>query len=350
MPEPLTMMAGVAVGSMALDTLGSLFGFGGGGSSESGMTLPPSLEFRMLNDSFAQFQRMEQDYQRAQQLTQFYENKFNSLSEQMLAGIPSDQIRKNMATQTAELASQLGMPIGDAIKNGFLSQDDVDDIASLKELESQDFKDPAYEQARDQQKQQLMQNLQRQGASPQQISQALLDFENTSTIGRFQRSEELREHRAGMITNRMGVRQDTQKMWFDMGSSAINTQMNLQTGWGNQLANAATMAQSAYQVGVTGVGLNAALRGEQQGQYDKLGQYKFSKDAKGYMKTDPYSSGNFQSYQGYKMGQKGAREEKRGMLQQRSFGNGTQQSVSGRQMQAQGVALNEQEQNRIKRY
>jgi len=304
--EPVTAIAtSVAAGSMALDTIGGLFGWGGG-SSEQGITLPPALEFRMLNDSIRDFQRIEQDYARAQQLTQHYEQKFNKLSEMMLAGVPPDNIRREMATQTAQLATQLGMPVGDAIKNGFMSQEDLDDMAQLKELESEDFTDPRYEQERAQQQQRLMADLQRRGASPAVIQQALTDFENTSVMGRFTRSEELREHRAGMISGRMGLRQNTQKMWFDMGSSAINTQMNVQTGWGNQLANAGAMSQSAYQAGVAGIGINQQLRGEAQGKYDALGQYKLSGAAKGYMKQDPFTTGRVNSYSGYQAQQASA--------------------------------------------
>jgi hypothetical protein len=342
---------GTAVGAVAGGLLGGVAGlFGGGGSTETGLTLPPSLEFRMLNDAYTNFQRMEQDYKRTQQLTAFYEQKLNSISQQMLAGVPPDQIRSDMARQTADLAKNLGMPIGDALKNGFLSQDDIDDMKALKELESADLRDPRYEQAREQQKQQLMQNLQRQGASPQQISQALLDFENTSTIGRFEVADQMRTSRSALISNRMGMRQDSQRMWFDMGSSAINTQMGVQNSWGNQLANAGAMTQSAYQVGATGIGMNAALRGEMQNQYNQLGQYKFSKDAKGYMKSDPFSTGQFQNYGGYRSSLDAAKLNKNSQYWSHSQGRKDQFSAQSREAAAKSAAEMERETARVNKY
>ena len=139
--------AGFAIGGPVGAGVGAAVGgiaglFGGGGSTETGMTLPPSLEFRMINDAYSRFQLIEQDYQRVQQMTQYYESRYNSLSDQMMQGIPEAEIRTNMARQTAELAAGLGMPVGDAIKNGRLSQDDIDDMKALKELESADLKDP----------------------------------------------------------------------------------------------------------------------------------------------------------------------------------------------------------------
>jgi hypothetical protein len=344
---------GSAVGAVGGGLLGGVAGlFGSGGSTETGMTLPPSLEYRMINDAYSRFQLIEQDYKRVQQMTQFYEQRYNMLSEDMLQGVPEAEVRQKLGRQTADMAANLGMPVGDAIKQGFLSQDDINDLQMLAKLEDADLRDPRYEQARDQQKQQLMANLQRQGASPEMISQALQDFENTSTVGRFEVADQMRTTRSALISNRMGLRQGSQRMWFDMGSSVINTQMGLQNQWQNQMMGAAQLMNMGQQTAVTGIGLQAGLRGEQQGTYDALGQYKFSKDAKGYLKQDPFSTGQLQSYSSYKMDQQGAKMATQGgwnpLTGQRNAPS-AQTAASGREMQARAAGLAQQEQDRVKR-
>lgn len=306
--DPMSWQGGLALatGGMSVlsgigGALGGLFG-GGGGGSEQGMTLPPSLEFRMLNDMYTQFEQMKQDYSRISNTATAYEKKFNTLAQGIEANLPPEEMRRELARSTAELAQGLGMPIAEAMKQGFLTDMDMEDINKLKELETAEFRDPGYDKDRADQRQQLVQNLQRQGVSGQQLSQALASFDNETTIGAFNVAEQLRGSRSALISNRIGMRQGLQQQNFGFGQQALGAQLGA-LGQYTQIAGAAgQMYGQGMQTFATGLGLQSALRGEQRDAYSTIGQYKFSKDAKNYMKTDPYSTGQFQSYAGWQAG------------------------------------------------
>lgn len=285
---PWGAVIGGAVGAVGGGLMGA---FGSNGKSESGLKLPPELEFKMLEDSFNSMNQVKNDYAKAESMYKAYEDRFTMLAQAAEANLPPEETRRALAKSSADIALNMGLSLQDAVKNGFLTQSDEEDLNSLKALESQDFRDPAYDASRVQQKQQLMQNLQRQGASPQQISQALTDFDNTSVLGAFSRSEELRQSRAGLISNRIGIRSGLQQQNFGMAQSAVGTQLGVLGQSSQQIQGAANLYGMASQSGSAGLQTSQALRGELQNQYNQLGEFKFSSKAKQYLALGAPQSG-----------------------------------------------------------
>jgi hypothetical protein len=277
--QPLTTLA--TLGVTAAAGLSSIWG--GGSKTESGLKLPPELELQMLRDGFQNLQQIRSDYQKADTMYKQYESRFNLLAQSAEANVPPEEVRRALAKNSADIALSMGQSIDDVIKNGFLSAEDKADIESLVALESQDFRDPAYDQARAQQKQQMMANLQRSGASPQQISQALTEFDNASVLGAFSRGEELRASRAGLISNRIGMRQGLQQGNFNMALGAMGAQQNVLSNAASQLQGAANLSGMGFQAAQGGLQTSQALRAELQNQYSQFGEYKFSKTAKKFL-------------------------------------------------------------------
>lgn len=285
---------GTAIGAGAGAVIGGLGGlFGGGGESEQGLRLPKELEFKMLDDAFANMERLKADYQRASQVYDLYQQRFDTLAQSNQANVPPDEIRKQLASNTADLAMSLGTSVQDAIKNGFLSSADMEDLKALKDLESQDFKDPAYEAARAQQKQQLLQNLQRQGASPQQISQAMTEFDNQSTIGGFQVSQQLRASQSALISNRIGVRQGLQQQNFGFGQGALASQLGALGQYGQMIGQTGQLYGMGMQAAGQGFQIGQSLRQENQQMYKDLGGFIYSKQGKKYLQSGSPQSGNY---------------------------------------------------------
>lgn len=309
---------GAAIGAGVGGVVGGLGGFfGGGGSKESGIRLPPELEFRMLEDAFRQFDQIKQDYERADKMYSTYEQRFNLLAQSSEANLPPEEMRRALAKNSADIALSMGQNIDDLIKNGFLSAEDKADIDSLKNLESQDFRDPRYDQARVTQKQQLMQNLQRQGASPEQISQALSNFDNESTLGAFSRAEELRTAQAARIGNRIGISSGLRQQGFGMAQNTLSSQLGALGSYGQLAGQTAGLYGMGMQAGTAGLAANQGLRGEGQNLYNQLGEYSFSKDSKNYLKSGLPQSGQSFTPQGFKDREKAIKDAKNREVAQR---------------------------------
>lgn len=284
---------GAAIGGAAGMLVGGVGGLLSGGESEQGLKLPKELEFKMLDDAFANMEKLKADYQRASQVYDLYQQRFDTLAQSNQANVPSEEIRKQLASNTADLAMSLGTSVQDAIKNGFLSSADIEDLKALKDLESQDFKDPAYEAARAQQKQQLLQNLQRQGASPQQISQAMTEFDNQSTIGGFQVSQQLRASQSALISNRIGVRQGLQQQNFGFGQGALASQLGALGQYGQMLGQTGQLYGMGMQAAGQGFQIGQSFRQENQQMYKDLGGFIYSKQSKKYLQSGSPQSGNY---------------------------------------------------------
>jgi hypothetical protein len=289
--DPVTL--GIGVGAAAVGVFSSLFG--GGGSSESGLTLLPEQEFAMLEQSWKAFDQMKADYERAQTMFKTYEDRFNTISKGMEANIPSEKLRSQLATSTAKIALASGKSMEQLIADGMITKEAKADFDRLKEIESQDFRDPRYDQARGQQKQQLMQNLQRQGASPAAINQAMAQFENETAIGAFTVAQELRTQEAGRITGRMGLQQDMRVSNQGILQNVLGMQMANLQGYSNMATQVAGVAQQGFSAGVAGLEYNRVARSDSQGLYNQLGEFKMSKDARAYSASGIPQDGNSMS-------------------------------------------------------
>lgn len=309
---------GTAIGAGAGAALGGLAGFfGGGGSKESGLRLPPELEFRMLEDAFRQFDQIKQDYERASKMYDTYEQRFNLLAQSSEANLPPEEMRRALAKNSADIALSMGQNIDDLIKNGFLSAEDKADIDSLKNLESQEFRDPRYDQARDQQKQQLLANLRRGGVEGEQLTQALANFDNESILGAFSRGEELRTAQAARIGNRIGISSGLRQQGFGMAQGTLNSQLGALGSYGNMIGQTAGLYGMGMQAGTAGLAANQGLRGEGQNLYNQLGEYSFSKDSKKYLKSGLPQSGQSFTPQGFKDREKAIKDAKNREVAQR---------------------------------
>jgi hypothetical protein len=308
-----TMAGGPGMGTAIGAGVGAAVGFaaglfGGGGSSESGLTLLPEQEFAMLEQSWKAFDQMKADYERAQTMFKTYEDRFNTISKGMEANIPSEKLRSQLATSTAKIALASGKSMEQLIADGMITKEAKADFDRLREIESQDFRDPRYDQARGAQKQQLMQNLQRQGASPAAINQAMAQFENETAIGAFAVAQELRTQEAGRITGRMGLQQDMRVSNQGILQSILGMQMSNLQGYSNMATQVAGVAQQGFGAAAAGLEYNRVARSDRQGLYNQLGEFKMSKDARAYSASGIPQDGNTMTTTAFKTRDKLAKQ------------------------------------------
>lgn len=276
--------AGVAAAGTVLGGASQVVGaLAGPSQTEQGKTLPFELEVQYLDQIKNQIDQIKADYDKAASLSTLYQDKFNTIAQGIEANISPEDIRKSIAYNSAQIASSLGMGFDELSKQGFLSSDEIKDLQSLKDLESQDFEDPVYKKQREDQRNTLMQNLQRQGASPAAVQQALAQFDNETIQGSFTRSNELKSFQANLISGRIGLASQLRQTNFGQGVQALSSQQGF-------LSNQAGFAQAAgasygqgFQAGQFGLQFNQALRGEGREVYNQAGNFMFSGRAQDYL-------------------------------------------------------------------
>lgn len=286
-------VSGASMGSMAGPfaagvgaVAGGLLGlFGGGGQTQtSGLTLPPELEYQYLQDFSKQREQLQQLYTQSTQMAQQYQERFNILSDTMSGLIPAKESLAALTSNTLSLVNASGQSVQDLVKNGFLSDSDMEDLNSLKALESADFKDPVFEKARSDEKLRLLQQMRRGGASDQQIQQFLSRFDMDTTLGSFQASQQLKQSQAGLISNRIGIGQQVRQGNFGIAQQQIQTGLQAGSQYAGLIGQQGSLNQAGYQIGSTGIQQQQQILDQQQQGYTTAGGFKFSKTAKNLIK------------------------------------------------------------------
>ena len=268
---------GTAIGA-GVGGIAGLFSGGGGGSQESGYSIPPEYEIQMLDQMHQQQQQVQQQMQQIQQLTDHYQSQI-TMYDQAIAGTmaPAD-VTQQISQGNANLIQQLGPAAQELMDNGFLSQDVSDTLKQMQgAVGGEQLGDPRLENQLKDQKRQLEQDLARQGVSPAQRAIALNQFDKAASEQRFTRSEELKTgitQRGQAYTNTsIGAQAQGLQNTFGMLGQQQNFLGFQQQGIGmqNQLAG------QGYQAGTGALAMQQGLRGEQRDIYNNLGQYKLNR-------------------------------------------------------------------------
>lgn len=282
------MPAGAIIGGVAsgISALGGLFKKNK--KSSSGYTLPEAFQYDMIDNFEERMAQMQADLQKLDTMEQYFTQKMDMYQAAIDGQILDADVTKGLQEMNVSLIQSLGVSAQELADNGFLSSADMADLQALKELEAADYEDPRLKRELDEQKAQLLADMRRNGASPQEISQALNQFDVQAREAKFARSQELKQSQAGLISNRMGLRQGTIGQNINIANNSIAQtsgllQSNLATiGFGSEMANNRLAGQSSL------LQMGQGLRQEQQLAYTNLGEFKFSGRGKDYARRKSY--------------------------------------------------------------
>lgn len=273
-------MTAIGVGSAAVGLFSGIFG---NKKTEQGMTLPGFMGYEYIDQMSKNLEQINADMEKLSKLETYVNAKYDMMDKAISGQILPQDMQKQLMDMNMGLATSLGMSAQELAANGFMTEDDVNDLNRLKELESENLTDPRLENQLKEQKAQLMADMQRSGASPQEITQALGRFERDAEETRFTRANELRQSQGSMIQTRMGLRQGTQAF----GQQQVMTSMGANQGMLDNSNNAVNMMSNLTQGRVnTGLAIgaqNSALRADANSQYTTAGQMKFDGGQKQYI-------------------------------------------------------------------
>lgn len=271
-------------GTIAAAGIGAVGGFAesifGSGSQVSGLEIPGAYEIDLLSTIDENITQIEADRARVAELAAAYETRTETYRGILEGTIPNTVALNALRDTSASIALNMGQSTQELVANGFLDQEDVDDLAALEKLDREDFADPALEAKLAEQKARLEQELTRDGVGPSGIAQALTQFEQDAEISRFQRANELRRERGASINQRIGIRSGLREQGFNratQGFSLLSSELNRIGSTASALQN---MNQNQLSAGANLVSMNQALRGERFSQYQALGEFDLSKNAR----------------------------------------------------------------------
>jgi hypothetical protein len=271
------MGAPAIIGAAATGVQALSSAFGKGGSKEtSGYTLPPEIEYQFIEYANQWLDQANQDYQRLTEVENAYQQKLDIYAKGVEGTLLSDTDIQALNESTMNIAKNMGMSAEELVSQGFLGQDDVDAINELRALEDANFSDPRLDNQLSDERAKLEQDLARSGVSPAQRAQALAEFDRRADESRFTRAEEMRTGKFNRLTQTFGMRKDAQAMNFGLASGTVNMNqglINQQREGYNQLGNFATQGFNASHQTLQS---QAALREQQKGIFQTLGEFKFS--------------------------------------------------------------------------
>ena len=306
----LTIGLGAAAGGVAQGLMS------GGGSSESGYSLPPELEIQMLKQFQDSLSQTEAQKQQNSQMLDLFNRRADTLYKAMQGTMPSADAMKSLTASSSEIAMAFGGSASEAIKAGFLDagaakaanliqerEGQMHDyqqgiLDNLKTMEASNWVDPAVQHQQEDQRRQLQQDLQRQGVSPAGQQAAMTQFDRGAQDQLFARSQDLKNNltqrgnmQLGMAGSAFG--QSTQGI---LGAAGLNlqgqqqqysqamgefgaVQSQLQYGQ-NTIGNMGALAGTQFNAGQTSLQTSRQLTADPQNAFNQIGQYKFSGNAK----------------------------------------------------------------------
>lgn len=262
---PVGTAVGAAAGLFA--GLAGMFGSDPAQQTAQRLVLPPELELDMLNRVNQNMQRLQSGFSQIDTLTREYTQRLNLVDQAISGQIPSNEVQKQLADSSARIAAGLGLSGEELVKNGFLTNQDLKDLETIKGIESKTLDELSQQsEGINKQKQQLTQQLLRSGASPAVIQQALNDFTSTAI-------ESVRNRAYEDIHQRTALRE-----------SGLNQTLSMQQGLQSELGrinqlnqSRLNLGQNILEAGVGGVNLQNQLSQSMLDQYNQVGQYKLSK-------------------------------------------------------------------------
>ncbi len=282
---------GTAIGAGVGAIAGGLAGaFGGGGSQESGYTLPPEYELQYLQQFQQQMQQMQQDYQAIGQAYEAYNTKINALNETIQSGYRPENFRA-IQESNMRIGKALGMNAEQLAKGGFITAEDRNSLAEMEKVAAGNYNqvsNPVLEGQLNEQRRQLEQDLARSGVSPQQRSIALQHFDQSANEQRYGQAQQQFGLYSNLINQRAGLRQqgygqaaNTLGLGMQQGAQYLTGYQQLGQNYAGQHAAANNMFQ-----------LNQGLRGEGREAFTTMGQFKFGDQTKGLLQAGVVGPGS----------------------------------------------------------
>lgn len=267
MADPLT------IATVGVSLIGGLFG---NEKTESGMTLPPTLQLEMLQGARRSFEMLQKNMASVDDIVKAYDERIDLISKGIQNTIPESEVLEQLTNNSAKIALGLGADAQQLIEDGFLDQDDIERIEALDQLNDQEFVDQQFEQEFSQQRAALEQQLMRDGRSMAEISQTLMQFDSQKAVERQQRGESLRTgaFNRGLATlqAQSGLRQQN----FNNALQGFNAQQQVLGNAQNQFGNLANIAGQQAQMNFSGMNQQVNMAGARQSLFNSLGQFKLS--------------------------------------------------------------------------
>lgn len=273
----------------------------GGGSEQSGYTLPPEYELQYIKNFQQQMQQMQEDYAKVQSLAQSYSQKIDALNSLIGGGDKAEGL-KALQQSNYNIALQLGSSSEDLVKNGFLTAEDKADVDKMSHLAGSPgeiIQDPALEQQIKDQRARTEMDMRRQGASPAAIAQGLQKFDIAANQARFQRSQDLRSTGISQIGQVVSTRAGLRAQGFGQAQSTLGQNMGF-TGQalgllGSNYSNQLNASNNALQ-------MQQALRGEGREAFTTMGKFMFSDRTQQFLSEGSIGPGSIESQIGARGG------------------------------------------------
>lgn len=272
--DPVTGAAILGGAQAITGFFGSLLG-GADDPTEGGLysqKLPPGYELELLKNFEKQMKTLNDAYGTVDKISKEYTDRISIIEQGLQNLIPAADLQKALAESAGRIAQGLGASAEELVKNGFLTQADADELTRLKALDQTSatelaLKDPTTRRERDQ----LMQQLRRGGASASVIDQALRDFDIKSAeaikLGQVERGVGLLQ--TGAALRQQGYQQATGSLGAVQGELG-----RIQGVYNNQ----AQLASERYQTQAAAEAVKIGLGSEEMSRYERLGKFKFSAD------------------------------------------------------------------------
>lgn len=273
---PFPILAAAAAGTTIASGITSMFG---SNETSGGYSLPPELEIQLLNDSQAGLEQVRADFDRLDQLQTVYNQRLDLLDRYTQGQLPPEQAVKELSSLSASIAKAFGGRTLDAVNRGFMDEDTARELEDLRQVESQDYKDPVLEGQLGDQRAQLEQDLARRGVGPAARLIALQRFDRAANEQRFTRTEELRTGKTQRAVARGGLRTQARQQGLSeaqTGLDVVSRELNRTNDLTGLLGN---IGSGRFNVGQQGLAIRSGLRGERLATAAELGKYQFSNTA-----------------------------------------------------------------------
>lgn len=269
----------------------------------------------MLRQAQGQLSQLKDLSAQNKQMLKLYNDRVNTLYGAMQGSVPSQDAMNVIKDQNYQIVQAFGGNALEAIQQGFIDANSAkysgliqeregqtynvgqEELAKLRGMESQDFVDPQLKAEQENQRRQLLQNLQRQGVTPAGQQAALAQFDQQASGALFNRSQELKNQSLARAQGRIEIGQtllggstsalgqaaniDLQgsQNRFNQAMQGFNASQGYMADYQNTLGNLAALGQSQFIAGQQGTNAALQLQQAQQGVFSNIGQYKLSKDA-----------------------------------------------------------------------
>lgn len=176
-------------------------GGGGGGGRLKFSTLEQELQF--INSMQQDAQRLEQEFYKASAARDAYASKIEILDKAAAGQMMDEEVTKALTAQNAQIAMAMGGQAEELVKNGFLSQSEVDMLRQDVSI------DPRVENQLKDERARLEQELSRAGVGPAERAQALAQFDQQAGERRFSSNIQMAQFQSGQRMQNFNLAQQT---------------------------------------------------------------------------------------------------------------------------------------------